>query len=381
MKMKRQYTGMRLISLCIILVLSACGDGNDGTVTVFPTEIIVGQVLSDIVGRSEFNPYVASVTPGALYKISITGLIDDADLLVYGADSTFSVALLCAVPDNSSIPGASNEDCIIASPGNSLFFAVDGAFLSASAAAYTISIQSVPIINLSLSIPRTDVITRTGAAAYSVPAVPGALHTIGITGLTDDADLHVFGNDGSFSAAVACSIDNTLFTGTTPEDCTLFSSGGTLFFIVDGLFSSAATVQYVAFATPSPAVSFPADEGAIGSPIFLSQGTPTTGQVGFRPVDLLTGESFYAATGLTAGVRYTVSITGLSGDADLTVYGNDSTFTTPEFCLTGSNTPFAGTTPESCTVLLAAGDTLHFSVTSNTISGGVAFINLVSPGP
>ena len=373
MKMKRQYAGMRLILLCMILVLPACGGGNDGTVTVFPTGMIVGQALSDVVGRSEFNPYVASVTPGALYKISVTGLIDDADLLVYGADSTFSVPLVCAV-DNSSITGASDEDCIIASPGFSLYFAVDGTFLSASAVAYTISIESVPIINLNLSIPSTDVITRTGAAAYSVPAVPGALHTIGITGLTDDADLHVFGNDGSFSAAVACSIDNTLFTGTTPEDCTLLSSGVTLFFIVDGLFSSADTVQYVAFATPSPAVPSPADEGTIGIPIFLAAGTPTIGQVG------LAGESFYAATGLTANTHYTVSITGLSGDANLTVYGDDSTFTTPAFCLTGNNTPFAGTTAESCTVLLS-GNMLHFSVTANTTSGGVAFINLVSPGP
>ena len=369
--MKRQYTRMRLILLCMMLVLPACGGGNDGTVTVFPTGMIVGQALSDVVGRSGFNPYVASVTPGALYKISITGLIDDADLLVYGADSTFSVPLVCAV-DNSSITGASDEDCIIASPGFSLYFAVDGTFLSASAVAYTISIESVPIINLSLSIPATDVITRTGAAAYSVPAVPGALHTIGITGLTDDADLHVFGNDGSFSAAVACFIDNTLFTGTTPEDCTLFSSGGTLFFIVDGLFSSAATVQYVTF-VPSPAVSFPADEGTIGTPILLAAGTPTIGQVG------LGGESFYAAAGLTAGTRYTVSITGLSGDANLTVWDDDA-FTIPAICLTGNNTSFAGTTAESCTVLLA-GNTLHFSVTANTTSGGVAFINLVSPGP
>jgi hypothetical protein len=97
-------------------------------------------------------------------------------------------------------------------------------------------------------------------------------------------------------------------------------------------------------------------------------------------VDPIIGESFYAATGLIAGARYTVSITGLSGDAHLNVYGDDFNFVNLAFCLTGDNTLFAGTTAESCTVLLS-GNTLHFSVTANTSSGGVAFINLVTRGP
>ncbi len=73
----------------------------------------------------------------------------------------------------------------------------------------------------------------------------------------------------------------------------------------------------------------------------------------------------------------------MTGDVDLNVYDNDSTFSTTAnaSCLSGlNNTGFVGTTAEDCTLQIT-GNTLYFSVMAFTQSGGAAFINLVEAGP
>jgi hypothetical protein len=332
----------------------------------------VGAPITDTVFLGGFNTYSVSVIPGTLYKISITGLADDADLLVFGTDGTFRVLAQCAI-DNTAIIGTSSEDCVINAPGSTLYFGVDGSFLSASAAVYTIDVEPLATTNLNPAMPFADTVAETGAVVYSIPTTTNTAYTVSITGLNDDADLYVFGNNGAFTSPAACSIDNTLFIGTTPEDCTLTSSGGPLYFIVDGIFSTAPNVIYTALATPAPVVISPTNEGLIGAPINLFADTPAVGQAGFA------GTSYYAASGLIAGKRYTVSITGLTNGANLIVYGSDNMFATPATCLI-DNTFFADTTPEDCT-LVVSGSTLYFKVTADTGSGGVAFINLVEPGP
>jgi len=337
------------------------------------TALIVGAPVNDAVARGGFNAYSASVIPGELYKISVTGLTDDIDLNVYDTDNTFTNPILCPI-DNSSTVGIGNEDCIISASGNTLFFGVDGGFVAGSAAVYTIDIELLPLTNASLSLPFGDVTTRQSAGVYTVPVPAGTTHTVSITGLTDDVDLYVFIDDGAVIAPATCFPDNTLLIGTAPEDCTVTVSSGALFFVVDGIFSSAFTAQYTVLVTPTPSVPAPISEGSTAIPIGVLLDTPVTGQVGQGST------SFYAVSGLIPGTRYTVSITGLSGDANLTVFGNDTTFTVPATCLTGDNTSFIDTTAEDCTVALS-GSSLFFTVTANTTSGGVAFINLVSPGP
>jgi hypothetical protein len=148
-----------------------------------------------------------------------------------------------------------------------------------------------------------------------------------------------------------------------------------LLFIVDGLFSTAPTVKYTALAAPAPVGLSPINEGSIATPVDVFADIPRIGQVASAP----TGTSYYAAGGLTAGTRYTVSITGLTGDADLNVYDNDNTFTDPTNCLIKA-IGIVGTDPEDCT-LQVSGSTLYFSVTSFTTGTGDAYISLVEPGP
>ncbi len=354
------------------LPLFSCGDHHRPARPAFSeTTLTVGVPVNDVVVIGGFNGYVVSVIPGQIYKISITNVSDDADLLYFATDSTFTAITGCNV-DNTAIKVPSPEDCIVVAPADTVFFGVNGSFLQTSSAVFTVDVEQLAITDLTVSLPKLDSTTQTTARVYALPVTPGSPHTIAMTGLDDDADLYVFNND-TLTSPNACTIDNTLFIGTTPEDCTLTAAGDTIFFIVDGIFSTAPTVLFTAFGAPAPALPGTANQGSIAAPASLTLDTLQDGQIAFQ------GTSFYVATGLTAGARYTVSINGLTNNANLTVFNNDSTFTTPATCSI-NNTLFAGTTPEDCT-LTASGSSIFFTITANTTSGGVAFITLVEPGP
>lgn len=236
-----------------LLVLPACGGWDDGPAYVqapVVTVLSAGSPAADSVAYPGFNYYAAAVVPGAFYKISITGMSDDADLLVFGDDGTFTVLSQCSI-DNTVFSGPSPEDCVIRAPGNTLYFGVDGYYLLGSVGFFTIAVDPVATTSLTLSVPRPDALARWEARIYAVPAPAPDDYTISITGLTDDADLYVFGTDALLNAPAACLIDNTQLAGTTPEDCTLPSGGGVLYFVVDGLFSSTAVVSYTALAAPA----------------------------------------------------------------------------------------------------------------------------------
>ncbi|MDA8099594.1 MAG: hypothetical protein M0042_08205 [Nitrospiraceae bacterium] len=359
--------GMTVVVALLVMSLDSCGGGNSG-----PTvrTVTVGSPLVDAVARFGFNYYQATVTPGALYKVSITGLGDDADLAVSGADSSFQTLATCAV-DTTPQAGTAPEDCILFAPSGTLYFGVDGAFVVSSSAGYTIDVEPVPAFDLTLSLPMADAVTQAGAKVYRVNGATQGLLTAAITAQDNDADLHVFGNDSTLATKAVCSPDNLLFIGTTPEDCTFSSSGGSAYLIVDGLFSTAPSAGYTVLVAPAPVIANPANEGSTASPVSVVADVPATGQMGNA------GTSYYAVSGLIAGGRYTVSVVGLSSNANLAAFGADSAFQTPASCLI-NNTFFAGTIPEACT-LVSQGATLFFSVAAGP--GSATYLLLVEPGP
>jgi len=238
-----------------VLIIPACGhDSNTVTTAVEQAPVVavlpVGSLVPDSVAYPEFNYYRAAAVPGAFYKISITGMSDDADLLVFGDDGTFTVLAQCSI-DNTAYIGTTAEDCVIRAPGSALYFGVDGYYLSGSVGYFTIAVDPVATTNLTLSVPLLDTLARWEARIYTVPVPVSDDYTISITGLSNDADLYVFGTDALLNAPAMCLIDNTQISGVVPEDCTLSSGGGVLSFVVDGLFSSAATVSYTALAAPA----------------------------------------------------------------------------------------------------------------------------------
>lgn len=361
-----------LLLVSILSLLNSCDNDDDHRATVLPTPTVlnVGQPATHSVAFNGFNAYSAAVTPGTVYKISMTEPADDTDLLYFGGDASFSAQAACAV-DNTAITGNSPEDCIVASPGGILYFAVDGAYQSASEANYTIAVEQVSVTTMSSTVPVLDSTPRTGTKIYAVPVTAGAPVLAAITGLNADGDLHIF-QDDKLSAAASCTTDNTRFSGSTPEDCRFTPGVLTAYLVVDSIFSETPTLLYTAFTTTAPTVESPVTEGTSGSPKPLSLHSPALGQVAFN------GTSFYAVPGVMAGNRYTISISGLTANADLTAY-TTSSFNSPAACLI-DNISYAGTTPESCT-LVAAGSSLYFKVTANTTSGGAAFITLIEPGP
>jgi hypothetical protein len=233
-----------------LLIIPACGGQNGDAYVQAPvvTVLPVGSLVADSVAYPEFNYYAAAVVPGAFYKISITGMSDDADLLAFGDDGTYTVLAQCSI-DNTAFTGASPEDCVIRAPGGTLYFAVDGYYLVGSVGYFTIAVEPVATTSLTLSAFLPDTLARWEARIYAVPAPVQDDYTISITGLNNDADLYVFGTDAFLNAPAPC--PNTQLAGTTSEDCTLLSGGGVLYFVVDGLLSSTAAVSYAALAAPA----------------------------------------------------------------------------------------------------------------------------------
>ena len=246
--------GSLLLSLLLVLavlILPACGGGDKpANVPVSPVISVlpVGSPVADSVAYPEINYYAAAVVPGAFYKISITDMNDDADLLVFGADNTFTFLSQCSI-DNTAFFDAAPEDCVIRAPGNTLYFGVDGLYLLGSVGFFTIAVDPVATTNLMLSASQSDALFRWEARIYAVHVSALDDYTISITGLSNDADLYVFGNVVFLNAPVSC--PNTQRAGTIPEDCTLRSGGGVLYFVVDGLFSTNAAVSYTALAAPA----------------------------------------------------------------------------------------------------------------------------------
>jgi hypothetical protein len=363
-----------LVALALLGLSSCHGHGDHYypvTVQPYVFPLQVGVPVRDIVPLGGFNAYAVSVHAGSTYKISMTAPTDDVDLLYFGADGTYTFLASCAI-DNTALIGVTAEDCVVTAPGNVLYLGADGTYLWYGSASYTIDVEELTVTGLGASIPGRDAKNVKAAGLYSVPVTTGGRYTVAVTGLTDDASLYVFANS-DLSSQTACAVDNTLYTGTTPEDCTLVADSGTLSLIVDPIFSSTPNVGFTVFAAPAPMIAVPADEGSSSVSISLSIDSPAIGQVGFN------GTSFYSAPVTTVGSPYTVSLTGLTNNANLTVYNNDSTFTTPATC-SPDNTFFSGTIAEDCTVT-ASGSTLYFTITADTGSGGVAYLTLVSPGP
>ena len=101
----------------------------------------------------------------------------------------------------------------------------------------------ITLTDLTVAVPLTDTVARGGAKLYAVGVSPGTLYRVGITGLTDDVDLYVFGPDSTFSTIVPCVINRTILFSTAPEDCTLIAGHTHMFIGIDGTYISASSAS------------------------------------------------------------------------------------------------------------------------------------------
>lgn len=166
------------------------------------------------------------------------------------------------------------------------------------------SFSTVAPTSLTIGSPLPSHVEQNTASSYSLDVVPGTAYTISITGLTDTANIRVLGgvNECSTSSPDA-----------SPKDCTVTAASSVLKIIVDGHQVITSAADYVITGVLAPVVTPPITRTG-GS---IPRGIPTIGMVGTRQTNR------YVTTDLTPGM-HTVSIAGLTGDADLHVFSDET---------------------------------------------------------
>ena len=200
--------------------------------TVAPTILTIGSPLPSHVEKNTESSYSLDVVPGTAYTVSITGLTDIANLRVLGGINECTTSSLDAPP----------KDCTVTASGSVLNITVDGHQVIGSAADYVITAILAPIVTLPItgtegSVPRGIptlglVGTRQTSRYFTTGLTPGT-HTVSITGLTGDADLHVFSDD-TYSFELDCTLRRPSDVTNGPEDCTLVTGTALYFSVASG---------------------------------------------------------------------------------------------------------------------------------------------------
>lgn len=200
-------------------------------------------------------------------------------------------------------------------------------------------------------------LTAGAANTYTVAVTPGERYTVAISGLSASIALSVY-HDSGMSAA-ACS------SGPSQQGqyCTLIAASSVLTIKLDASAAPSAASVILGIAA-NPIIAAPTSQSGAS----VAPGIPLQGQVAPR------GTSSYAASGLTAGQPYTVSISGLSEDADLRVF-TDGTYSMELDC-TLLRPGDIGVSAEECTT--APGGSLYFQVRAGELNtNGASYIVIV----
>ncbi len=339
----------RSLLLPAALIAISCGDGTGPSLQITP--LTVGAPFTDTIRRGATKFYAVAVSPGAMYRIDLTGLSDDVDLYPFDDDATFAVLAPCLI-GHVLFFGPVAEDCSAPASGDTMYLAVDASDVAAASTGYTIAVQTLPVTDLTLSLPLEDTVPQGAAAFYRVTVVPGTEYSLSLSGLTDSATtLSVLdGEQGGPLLGVA-----------SPKAMRLRAMSTTMFLAADGSALPKATSVFVALAMPAPVLSLPVvpTEGAIPAR------TPTVGWVATRST------SRYRTDGLPAGT-HTITVLGVTGsvdyDVDFDVFA-DSTYSMELDCTLQT------ATAKECSV---SGASVFFAVRAGPVNqDGAGYILLV----
>jgi len=312
-------------------------------------QLTVGVPAMDTVARASARVYSLGVSPGVLYRVSITGLTDDVDLYVFGSDSSFSSTVTCLI-DRTILFNTTPEDCTLVAASGVLYLGVDGTYVTASSATYTIEVQSATsATRRTLSVPVADAVAAGAANLYSVAVSLGTSYTVSITGLSDSA--------ASLNVAAGGGVVHTSFPHASPKDFTVQAPDSVLYFAVDGFNVGAPSGSFVIMATPAPVVVTP----IVGTSGSVPAATPTIGWV------QTASTSQYHTDGLAAG-NHTASIVGLTATAVLHVY-TDATY--------GTEAPCTSENPGSRECIVSGPSAYYTVAAGPTNTVGAGYIMLV----
>lgn len=218
-------------------MLAACGGSGSGTgtaSTAYPMNsatITLNASVPGAIAGGSVKRYNVAVTSGTQYVASLTGMVGDADLIVY-TDGTFSIRATCAAP-NTGKSGAAPEDCVVTASGSTLYLGVSnpGAANDSyiirvaqqstqSAASEGTSASPVPLVQGSAY---AAAVGSAGSASSYYVVTTTVPTSINLTGLQSpqDIDMKIYSGSDFSTGPQACSYAG--LAGVAPEECSLAS--------------------------------------------------------------------------------------------------------------------------------------------------------------
>lgn len=259
--------------------------------------------------------YAVPVQPNTSYELSMTRLLDDADIRVY--DNSLFVTSI----GDSWNTGIEPERILVTSTSDHLYLAVDGSYTEAGTS-FVLLVVSTTAFSVSQEFvsegsPEEPILLSTNvwhqgqvdslASYYAIPVEPGRRYDVVMTDLLDDADVTVFG-DHQYTSFLG----DGLNPGREPERFSVSSQAHHLYLRVDGVHTHAGT-SYDLFVSKTVTLR---NEGTYGEPLTLNLEQPHAGSVYL--------EVSYYRVSVESGDTYRIEISRLSDDADLDVYHDRS---------------------------------------------------------
>ena len=156
---------------------------------------------------------------------------------------------------------------------------------------------------MAVGAPVTGNVSKNGNHRYAVSVSAGAVYTVVVSDLTDDAELNVF-EDSAFSRGAPCLIDHRGWNGTTDEGCTVPAAHTTLYIDVYGSHILGASANYTITVHAVPRA-----ELTVSTPV---AGTVSRGEAMAYVADVVPGTTYVAsATSLTDSTTW-ISVSGYS---------------------------------------------------------------------
>lgn len=271
--------------------------------------------------------FSSTVTTGSATWYRVTGLTAGTPYLfvIEGAqtlwiyDDVYATDQLCATEGGGDV-----ETCWVqgAADGD-VYVAVDGRVAGGAFTLQASSLAPSSTLAYPADFARSGTMERLDSVAWQVTGLtPGAAYSLSLSGVTGPVNAAVLRHGGNVDAELCWTEAGVGFEGlcvfTAPAD-------GSVDLLVTG-WQAVVGADYTVDIDPVPAVV---------TTIAYPGEVPHAGAVG-------TGAVLYEITGLTAGGDYTVTLSGLSADADLYLF-EDSAFSWMQCSST-----VAGTAAESC---------------------------------
>ncbi len=260
------------------------------------------------VNYSSSSYYYATVINGASYTISVTGLLKDADLLVY-SDSNFSIE----IGYSENVGDTAEESVTVTADGiSTIYILVDSTYVTPPGTSFTLSIindtdppefidaEIVPDYPGWVIASFSEVLANQSAEGFTI-SINGS--PTPIAGISSDYKYIGF----SIASPV---VQGDIITIQYNADA------GSVTDVVEntlGSFGPETAMNYVGLTYTS--------EGNTDSPVDLGS-LPVS-----YPGEISNSANSYYTVSVTPGSSYNISLTGLSRDADLLVY-SDSGFST-----------------------------------------------------